>query len=162
MHKSVFSIFLVCLCASFALAQGKVASEWKCAKPAAPHSMEVGDQPNHAYSISQTKCAATKGEIGGVKEKEGTATDFFEATGNNSSGHGVFVETMANGDKVHYTYTSSATMKGAQMASGGNKWRVTGGTGKFRGSKASGTCKGTGNPDGSITWTCNGTYSLPK
>ena len=96
MRKSVFSICVVCLCASFALAQGKVANEWKCAKPAMQHSIEVGDQPNHAYSISQTKCAATKGEIGGVKEKEGTGTDFFEVTGNNSSGHGVFVETMAN------------------------------------------------------------------
>ena len=96
MRKSLFSICVVCLCASFALAQGKVANEWKCAKPTMQHSIEVGDQANHAYSISQTKCAATKGEIGGVKEKEGTGTDFIEVTGNNSSGHGVFVETMAN------------------------------------------------------------------
>ena len=162
MRKSVFSICMVCLCASFALAQGKVANEWKCAKPAMQHSVEVGDQPNHAYSISQTKCAATKGEIGGVKEKEGTGTDFIEVTGNNSSGHGVFVETMANGDKINYTYTASGTMKNAQMASGTNKWQASGATGKFKGIKASGTCKGTGNPDGSITWTCSGTYSLPK
>ena len=162
MRRFVFSICMVCLCASLALAQGKVANEWKCPKSAMPHSLEVGDQPNHAYSISQTKCTAVKGEIAGIKEKEGTATDFVEVTGNNSSGHGIFVETLANGDKIHFTYTTTGTLKNGQMVSGSNKWQATGGTGKSKGIKASGACKGTGNPDGSVTWVCNGTYSLPK
>ena len=48
------------------------------------------------------------------------------------------------------------------MQSGSNKWQATGGTGKFKGINGSGTCTGTGNADGSTTWTCTGTYSLPK
>lgn len=162
MLRFVLSICTVFLCASLALAQGKIANEWKCPKSAMRHSIEVGDQPNHAYSISQSKCTGTKGEIAGVKEKEGTGTDFGEVKGNTSSGHGVYVETMANGDKINYTYTGSSTMKNGQMQSGSNQWQATNGTGKFKGIKARGTCKGTGNPDGSATWTCGGTYSLPK
>jgi hypothetical protein len=36
------------------------------------------------------------------------------------------------------------------------------GTGKFKGIKASGTCKGTGTPEGGMSLACDGTYSLPK
>ncbi len=162
MRKVVFVPAVVCLCATGALAQGKVANGWACGKPAMGHSIDVGDQPNHAYAIDQIKCTSTKGEIAGVKEKEGTGTEFAEVTGNSSRGHGVFVETMANGDMIHFTYQTTTTVKNGQMESGSDKWQATSGTGKFKGIKASGTCTGTGNADGSTTWTCTGTYSLPK
>jgi hypothetical protein len=162
MRKLVLVVGLMCLSASVALAQGKVANGWACGKAAPVHSIEVGDQPNHAYSIDQIKCTSTKGEIEGVREKEGTGTEFAEVKGNTSSGHGVFVETMANGDKIHFTYQTTATLKNGQMQSGSDKWQAIAGTGKFKGIKANGTCKGTGNPDGSATWTCAGTYSIPK
>ena len=87
----------------------------------------------------------------------GTGTEFAEITGDSSQGHGVFVETMANGDNIHFTYQTAGAIK-----SGSNKWQATGGTGKFKGINGSGTCTGTGNADGSTTWTCTGTYSLPK
>jgi hypothetical protein len=48
------------------------------------------------------------------------------------------------------------------MQSGANKWQATSGTGKFKGMQASGTCKATGNPDGSTSFGCEGVYSLPK
>lgn len=162
MRKPISVLGLVCLCATLALAQGTVANGWACGKPAIVHSIEVGDQPNHAYAISQFKCTSTKGEIAGVREKEGTGTEFAEVTGNSSSGHGVFVETMANGDKIHFTYQTTATLKDGQMQSGSDTWQATSGTGKFKGIKASGTCTGTGGADGSTNWTCNGTYSLPQ
>jgi hypothetical protein len=162
MRKPVLVLGLVCLCSPVALAQGKVENGWACGKPAMVNSIEVGDQPNHAYSIDQIKCTSTKGEIAGVKEKEGTGTEFAEITGNSSSGHGVFVETMANGDNIHFTYQIAGAIKNGQMQSGSNKWQATGGTGKFKGINGSGTCTGTGNADGSTTWTCTGTYSLHK
>ena len=162
MSKPVLVVGLVCLFASGALAQGKVANGWACGKPAMGQSIEVGDQPNHAYSIDQIKCTSTKGEIAGLKEQEGTGTEFAEITGNSSRGHGVFVETMANGDKIHFTYQTTATIKDGKMQSGSNKWQATGGTGKFKGIKASGTCSGTGSADGFTNWTCTGTYSLPE
>ena len=162
MRKPVLVLGLVCLCATVALAQGKVANGWACGKPAMGNSIEIGDQPNHSYAIDQIKCTSTKGEIAGVKEKEGTGTEFAEVTGNSSKGHGVFVETMANGDKINFTYQTTATIRDGKMQSGSDKWQATGGTGKFKGIKASGTCKGTGGADGSTNWTCTGTYSLPK
>ena len=162
MCKPVLVLCLMCLCATVVLAQGKVDNGWACGKPAMGQSIEVGDQPNHAYAIDQIKCTSTKGEIAGVKEKEGTGTEFAEVTGNSSNGHGVFVETMANGDKIHFTYQTTATIKNGQMQTGSDKWQATDGTGKFKGIKASGTCTGTGNADGSTTWACTGTYSLPK
>lgn len=162
MRKPVLVVGLLCLCASLALAQGKVANGWACPKPAVAHSIEVGDQSGHAYAIDQITCTSTKGEIAGVREKEGTGTEFAEVKGNSSQGHAVFVETMANGDKIHYTYTFTAALKNGQMQSGSDKWQATSGTGKFKGIKASGTCTGTGNADGSAAWTCTGTYSIPK
>jgi hypothetical protein len=162
MRKLVLVPVLVCLCAGVALAQGKMSNGWACGKPASAQNIEIGDQPNHAYSIGQIKCTSTKGEIAGVREKEGSGTEFAEVTGNSSSGHGIFVETMANGDKIHFTYQTTAAIKNGQMQSGTNKWQATSGTGKFKGIKASGTCTGTGNADGSTAWACNGTYTLPK
>ena len=72
-----------------------------------------------------------------------------------------FVETFANGDKATSTYQFTGAMADGKMQSGTNKWQATRGTGKFKGMKASGTCKANGNP-GSISFACEGTYSLPK
>jgi hypothetical protein len=162
MKKPVLALIFVCLSAAVALAQGKVDNEWTCGKPDMAQSIEVGDQPNHAYSVDQIKCTSTKGEYAGVKEKEGTGTEFAEVTGNGSKGHGIFVETMANGDKMYFTYQFTATMNDGKMESGTNKWQATSGAGKFKGIKASGTCTGKGTADGGVTWACTGTYSLPK
>jgi hypothetical protein len=63
---------------------------------------------------------------------------------------------------IHFTYHTTGAIKNGQMQSGSNKWQATGGTGKFKGINGSGTCTGTGNADGSTTWTCTGTYSFPK
>ena len=100
-------------------------------------------------------------EIAGVREKEGTGTEFAEVTGNSMKGHGELVETMANGDKIHFVYQFTATTKDGKMESGSNKYQATSGAGKFKGIKASGTCTGTGKADGFVDWACTGTYSVP-
>jgi hypothetical protein len=48
------------------------------------------------------------------------------------------------------------------MTTIGDKWQAVSGTGKFKGIKASGTCTGTGTPEGGSTLACTGTYTLPK
>jgi hypothetical protein len=48
------------------------------------------------------------------------------------------------------------------MTTIGDKWQAVSGTGKFQGIKASGTCAGTGTPEGGSTLACTGTYTLPK
>jgi hypothetical protein len=162
MRKLMIAGVFLCLSATLALAQGKVENGWACEKASDTHSIAVGDQENHSYTIAQFKCTSTKGEIEGVKEKEGTGTEFAEVMGSDSSGHGIFVETMANGDMIHFKYETKATWKDGQMESGSNKWWATGGTGKFKGIKGHGTCSGKGNPDGSSSFTCSGTYTMPK
>ena len=155
-----------CVIVAFASAQTpapvKVASSWKCAPPNPVHALPVGDTPDHVYVLQQTKCTATKGEIAGIAEKEGISTEFTEATGNSGKGHGMFVETMANGDKVYISYEATGTMANKLFQSGSNKWTVAGATGKFAGAKGSGTCTGKGNPDGSATFDCTGSVTLAK
>lgn len=162
MRNLFWVLCLVCLSASMALAQGKVDSQWNCGKPTAVQSMDVGDQPGHAYAIAQFNCTATKGEIAGQKEKEGTGTEFDEVKGTAVRLHGVFVETVANGDKLYINYQGTATMDKGQLQSANNTWSIADGTGKFKGAKGKGNCKAKGNPDGSSTFDCAGSYTLAK
>ncbi len=163
MRKAVLLMMIVCLFVTIAAAaESKVASEWKCGKPEGMNPIAIGDQPNHSYATYQIKCTASKGEIDGVKEKDGTATEFAEVIGDKSSGHGVFVESLANGDKLYVHYQFNATLKNGQMQSGVNKWATSGGTGKFKDSKGSGSCTAKPNPDGTANFTCTGTTSTGK
>src|SRR5258705_8410263 len=132
---------------------------WKCTPQGTPTALAVGDVAGHAYVIDQQKCTALKGSVAGVKQKEGMVTEFAEATGNNAKGHGVFVETLSSGDKIHYTFTSAGVSKDGKLVSGSDKWTVVGGTGKFKGATGSGMCKGTGSPDGSSTFDCTGSIT---
>jgi hypothetical protein len=166
MRRLLSVLAATCLAGSTTLAQtpasGKTASSWKCSAPNPVNAVPVGDEPNHMYVVEQMKCTATKGEIAGVQEKEGTGTEFAEVTGDTSKGHGVFVETLANGDKAFVSYTFTGTSKNNKMVSGSNKWTFTGGTGMLKGAKGGGTCKAKGDPDGSATFECSGTYTLAK
>jgi hypothetical protein len=158
-------LLLVCcllVAATAAMGQGKVDNQWNCAKPTASHSLDVPDRANHSYQISQISCTAAKGELAGVKEKEGAATQFTETSGNSSNWHGVFVETLENGDKGTYTYRGKGTMKDGVLQVASHSWTLVSGTGKLKGAKASGTCKGTGSADGSVVWDCTGTITLAK
>jgi hypothetical protein len=107
-------------------------------------------------------CTGEKGEVGGVKEKEGIGSAFDENTGNATHWHGMFVVTMANGDKLNYASSGKGTTKDGQLQSGTSTWSIVGGTGKFKGAKGKGGCTGKGSPDGSATWDCTGTYTLAK
>lgn len=69
------------------------------------------------------------------------------------------VTTMANGDKLYVSSSGTSKMKGEALDSGSGKWTFTGGTGKIRGIKGSGTYKLTGNPDGSVTVEIEGDYT---
>ena len=67
---------------------------------------------------------------------DGTGTEFLYIKGDNVSGHGEYVENMANGDKNHYTYEFTGTMKNGAFVSGSNKWSLSEGGGKMKGGKA--------------------------
>lgn len=146
---------------SIALA-GPVAVHWNCSPPTSAQSLAAGDPANHTFTIAQIKCTATKGELAGVKQQEGTGTEFHDVAGTADHFQGVFVETLASGDKVSYTYKGTAMLNAAGTGSANNTWMAASGTGKFKGIKANGTCKATANADKSVSFDCVGTYSLPK
>jgi hypothetical protein len=73
---------------------------------------------------------------------------------------GVFVETFDSGDKVFYNYQGTGTMKDGTFQAGTNKYQISGGTGKMKGIKGSGTCKLTGGADGGLDYSCEGEYTL--
>jgi hypothetical protein len=162
MRQLLRLVFVFFVFAPLAMAQGKVDSQWNCPKATVAHNLDVGDRPSHSYTISQGTCTAAKSEIEGVKEKEGASTQFSEASGSSNNWHGVFIVTMENGDKLHYSYSGKGTAKDGQLQSGTNTWSIVAGTGKFKGAKGKGTCTGKGNADGSAVWDCTGTYTLAK
>lgn len=154
------------VCALFALAvaatpaQTKNSMSGKCGKPDA-QSIPAGDHDGHMFLLQTGKCEAM-GEIGGAKSKEGTFSEHADAMGPHVKASGVYVETFNSGDKVFYTYQTHATMKDGIFASGGNTYRISGGTGKMKGIKGSGTCKLTGTPEGGLVYRCTGEYTLAK
>jgi hypothetical protein len=68
---------------------------------------------------------------------------------------------MANGHKYYVRYQGTSTMKDGAMQTTEGKWSFSGGTGKLKGLKGSGTYKGTGSADGGATFEVEGDYSLP-
>jgi hypothetical protein len=140
-------------------AQTKLSSSGKCDKPAEQHEMAAGDQIGHVFTLASGKCV-TKGEVGGAASKEGVFSEHGEVSGDQSKVSGVYVETFDSGDKIFYTYQATGTMKDNAFQAGENKYQITGGTGKMKGIKGSGTCKTTGTANGGLEYTCTGEYTL--
>ena len=161
MRQALLVCSVVLLSVSAAWAGDKVTVHWDCALPAVSHMLPAGDKPDHVYSIMQSKCAA-QGEIAGVKQEAAVATEVHDIKGTADRFHGTFVETLANGDKITYTYEGTATVADGKLKSGSNKWSATSGTGRFEGIKASGTCSATPKADGSAVFDCSGDYSIPE
>ncbi len=159
MRNCVLVVFSMFLYAMLSAAQGKISSQWKCDKPSDQHSIAVPDGDGHNYGVDQGKCTSEKGSMGDAKEQEGTYTEFGDLTGSANHNHGVFVVTLASGDKVFYHYHGTQLLKDGSIASGTNKWTLAGGTGKYKAVKGEGGCKGKGNADGTSTWDCEGSYS---
>jgi hypothetical protein len=106
------------------------------------HNIAAGDQIGHLFTLASGKCA-TKGEVGGAASKEGVFSEHGEVSEDHSKVSGVYVETFDSGDKIFYTYQATGTMKDSAFQAGENKYQITGGTGKMKGIKGSGTYKTT-------------------
>jgi ABC-type Na+ efflux pump permease subunit len=161
--KTLLSFLVVFALAAVASAQTKISGTLQCGKPDQQHAIEVGDRPNHSFTISQFKCTLTKSlEIAGLQSKEYVDTIFGEVSGNRSRGQAYGVVTMTNGDKYYVRAQDPATLKDGVLESSEGKWSFAGGTGKLKGLKGKGTYKGKGAPDGTSTYEIEGEYELPK
>ena len=131
----------------------------KCAKADVQQSVPAGDQAGHVLPWPRGSAPLT-GNVGGAAGKEGTFSDHADVTATRVKTAGVFVETFDSGDKVFYNYQGTGTMKDGAFQTGTNKYQITGGTGKMKGIKGSGTCKLTGAADGGTDYSCTGEYTL--
>jgi hypothetical protein len=154
MRKQLFVAFCLLVFASVAMAQ-KLDTKWHCANPTATHKFDVGDEPDHNYTIAQGACTATTSTSG---DKSGAYTEFQEVWKTSYTNHGRFTVTLENGDMAYYTYEGSGPADITKPAA--NKWKILKGTGKHKGMKGSGSCSGTRNADGSSDWACTGTYTM--
>ena len=161
MRKLWGVLFAVSLLSCVGFAQVKSTVQWKCDKPSDQHSINVGDKPGHTYAVDQINCTPVNGDINGARRKSGTGTEFLEFRGNRFTGHGEFIETMENGDRNFYTYQMTGTSQNGVLQ-GSDTWSMREGAGKLKGAKATGSCKGGSNPDGTATWNCSGDYTMAK
>jgi hypothetical protein len=145
-----------------AAAQTKLSGTAQCpAKPSESHTIEVGDHPDHAYTIVRGGCTWTKlFEIAGLKSKDDAAAEFSEIDGNRARDHTSRVDTMDNGDKYYVRTQGTHTMKDQKYEGGEGTWSFAGGTGKLKGLKGKGTykCK---PEDDNVNCDIEGEYTLP-
>jgi hypothetical protein len=157
------SLLVAISMASAASAQTKFSMSGKCAKPDVQQAVPAGDAPDHMLMLVQGKCAPTKAaEFGGSQSKESTFAEHGEMTGNSARLTGIFVDTLANGEKVYYHYESTVVMQNGAPQTMQNKWQIVGATAKLKGIKGQGTCSGKAAPDGGLSFDCSGDYVLGK
>lgn len=115
-------------------------------------------QPALCGSILQSKGGpflpsreAATGDVNGVAAKDGMYAEHQDVTAKQVKAWGVYVESFENGDKIFYNYQSVLPDKAAAR----NEYQITGGTGKMKGIKGSGTCKLDAG-----TYACTGEYTI--
>ncbi len=153
MRKMIVVAVLTIVFTSLAIAQNNLETKWHCAKPTSEQAYQVPDMSGRSYGAAQGTCSATSSKTG---EKTGTFTEATETTKTSLANHGTFVVTMEDGDKTYYSYSGVAS---PAKKTASNKWKITGGTGKYKVAKGAGACSGTLNDDGSSDWDCSGTYT---
>jgi hypothetical protein len=163
LRKAIFVFVAVLMLAGAAAAQTPLTGVTTCGKADIMQKVDIPDRPGHAFVISQVKCADTKPFVyGAAKGKDGVSTITDEITGDSSRTRGYYVETLDNGDNVHYSFEGTAKLKAGALVSAEIKWTILRATGKSQGITGQGTCKGTGTPEGGVTWDCTGSYQAAK
>lgn len=162
--RQLLALSLVVVAAAApATAQTKLSLSGKCGKPDVQQAVPAADAPDHMMTITQGKCLPVKAaEIGGSPAKEGTFSEHGEVTGNHGRVSGMYVDTLANGEKVYYRYEATSVLQNGALQTMENKWQIVGGTSKLKGIKGQGTCRGKGTPDGGLTFDCQGEYTLAR
>ena len=141
----------------------KMTEQLKCGLPDKQYAIPVGDAPGHVYSISHSSCTYPKpGNIGVSQKVAGEDVVFSDTTSTRTQWHGVFTETMSNGEKLYYRHHGEGVLNNGTFTSGEDLWEVSGGTGSYKGFKGKGVCKLHPQPDGTFLDDCSGEYTPPK
>ena len=163
MRNTLIPPLLVVGLASVSPAQTKISGTSQCGKPELQYTLPVGDRPDHSFGISKTECTWLKPlEVEGLQTEEDENTTFSEVTGNSARDRTYVVGTMSNGDKVFVRPQGKSTLKDGAFQSGSGTWAYTGGTGKLKGLKGTGTFTCKANPDGTATCSIVGELSASE
>lgn len=161
MRKTITMSVIVLASAASALAQTKIEMSGKCGKADVEQMVPAADAPDHMMLLRQGKCVPTKAaEIGGSPSKQAAFAEHGELIGQNGKVTGTYVDTLANGEKVYYSYEATSVLKDGELSME-NKWKIVGGTARLKGITGQGTCTGKGTSDGGLTFDCTGAYTLP-
>jgi hypothetical protein len=164
--KTIVTSLIVLGLATLSVAQTKISGYVKCSKPDQMQRIDVGDKPDHAFTISQNKCTWTKPmEIEGIQTKEDVITNSGEMSGTKVRTHGFVIDTLANGDKFYArTHGSDKYQSEGKVQSSNGWWSFEGGTGKLKGLKGEGTYKGRPDPNdaSSLIFEVEGQYEIAK
>jgi hypothetical protein len=161
-HSFAVGLVAVVALSAPAAAQTKFTMSGKCAKPDVQQAVPSGEAPDHLMTLTQGKCTPVKAaEIAGSPSKEATFTEHGELKGNTGKVSGMYVETLANGEKVFYRYEATAAMANGALQTMSNTWQIVGGSGALKGIKGKGTCTGKGQPEGGLSFECSGEYTAP-
>ena len=157
-------LVLSCVLLSTAAATAqKMTEQIKCGQPDKQYAIPVGDAPGHVYSISHGSCTYPKpGNIGVAKKVAGEDVVFSETTSTRTQWHGVFTETMSNGEKLYYRHHGEGVLTNGTFTSGEDAWEVSGGTGSYKGYKGNGICDLQPQADGTFLNKCRGEYTPPR
>jgi hypothetical protein len=80
--KAIPAPLIELLLITLSVAQTKISGTSKCGQPDQQQKIEIGDEPNHAFAISQGKCAWTKPiDMAGIQTKEDVVTGSDEFSG---------------------------------------------------------------------------------
>jgi len=167
MNFRTISPFLVLLgLATLSVAQTKISGFVKCSKPDQVQKIDVGDRPDHSFTISQNKCKWTQPmEIEGIQTKEDVVTNSGEMSGAKAKTRGFVIDTLANGDKFYAsTHGSDKYKSEGNVQSSNGWWNFEGGTGKLKGLKGEGTYRGRPDPTDptSLIFEVTGQYEVAK
>jgi len=157
--KTLMMFLVLAASATLASAQNKISGTLQCAKPDPVHSIDVGDEPGHAFSLVKIPCTWSKPvEMAGGKGKDGYSVVTSETKGGKTSEAGIHVGTMENGDKYTVRFQGTGTVSPDHSGSANGTWSFAGGTGKLKGLTGKGTYKETALADGTSSGEIEGEY----
>jgi len=162
MTKHLILVSCVLALSMSAVAQTKLVAVIDCDKADPQYTIQAPDREGYSYQIAQNKCIWTKGStLEGIESKDAVNVSFYDARGTAARIAHTQVTRYTNGDKVFASGTGNLDPK---TSVGSGKWSYTGGTGKFRGLKGSGTytCKSKSS-EANAGYICDveGEYALP-
>ena len=133
-----------------------------CGTSTVHQTVLINDDRQHSVSLDQRPCTSKPPiEIGGLAGTEYISFGVDDVQNGRSIDRGYVVGTMNNGDRYFLSYEGTATMNGNIPGHLEGKWTFTGGSGRLKDLRGSGTYEAHPTPAGRMEFVIQGDYDLP-